>query len=237
MSVTIEAGVDGFDMKFGTVSNRISDYATDTMITQSNPLFKVLANLKEGDQVSFDAVFLPHPDGPRGIWENSLTEQGSMDEPEFNVRFTDIRPHGGSDLMITGESAHDATAVGTEITNQSNEEASDQRLEEANHFDDRGLRPSFDCGRAATLTEETICGNSKLVRVDTYTADMYSCMLKLVPESGEELKKSQRAWIKRRESCEADVGCIRESYGDIAAEYMQYKQFGKCQDAAMAKYD
>ena len=97
VTVDIEAEVDGFETRFQTVNNRISDMNTGSMITQDSPLFNVLAQMKEGDKVSFDAQFLRHPEGQRGIWENSLTEQGSMSEPVFNVRFTDIRPFGSSE--------------------------------------------------------------------------------------------------------------------------------------------
>ncbi|MFD0740098.1 hypothetical protein ACFQZQ_12510 [Lysobacter koreensis] len=93
VSLTINATIDGFDVVFGTVTNRVSDYATGSMITQKNPLFNVLAQMKEGDLVSFDATFLPHPESDRGVWESSLTEQGSMDAPEFSIRFVDVRPY------------------------------------------------------------------------------------------------------------------------------------------------
>lgn len=103
VSVTIESTVDGFDVMYSTVSNRVSDFATDSMITPSNPLFNVLAQMKEGDWVTFDASFLTHPEGERGIWEGSLTEEGSMGEPEFNVRFSSIRPYavGATELAAT----------------------------------------------------------------------------------------------------------------------------------------
>lgn len=93
VSVSISSRSDGVDLAFGTVSNRVSDYATNSLITQSNPLFNVLANMKIGDTVLFDAEFLSHPESERGIWESSLTEKGSIEDPEFNVRFTKIQPY------------------------------------------------------------------------------------------------------------------------------------------------
>lgn len=93
VSVTIRATIDGFGVSFGTVTNRVSDYATDSMVTPANPLFNILANMKEGEVVAFDAVFLNHPEIDRGLWESSLTEQGSVDEPEFLVRFTRIESY------------------------------------------------------------------------------------------------------------------------------------------------
>lgn len=112
VSVTIDASVDGFDMAFGTVTNRLSDIATGSMITPSDPLFDVLAQMKVGDTVAFDAEFLPHPEANRGIWESSLTEQGSMDSPEIFVKFTAIHPYSALTASQTAlaESAPAATA-------------------------------------------------------------------------------------------------------------------------------
>lgn len=94
VTVDIESDAGDFEMKYMTVNNRFSDMNTNSMITPDNPLFDVLAQMKEGDKVNFDAEFLQHPEGKRGLWEGSLTEEGSMTEPEFNVRFTGIRPFG-----------------------------------------------------------------------------------------------------------------------------------------------
>lgn len=92
VTVSIEAEVDGFEIKFGTVNNRFSDMLSNSMITPNNPLFNVLAQMKEGDKVTFSADFLGDPEGKTGVWEGSMTERGSMSEPEFQVKFSDIRP-------------------------------------------------------------------------------------------------------------------------------------------------
>lgn len=65
-----------------------------SLITQSSPLFGVIANLQVGDKVSFDGEFLRDPAGKTGTWKSSMTERGSMDEPEFNIRFTKVEPFG-----------------------------------------------------------------------------------------------------------------------------------------------
>jgi hypothetical protein len=121
VSVTITTTIDGFESSFGTVNNRISDYATDSMITQSNPLFNVLAQMKEGDRVSFDGRFLPHPESQRGIWESSMTEHGSMDEPEFMVRFSDIRPYGADSNAVATSRVGVKVAQSNANTSESSE--------------------------------------------------------------------------------------------------------------------
>jgi len=94
VSFRIATSIDGFDITYGTLSNRMSDARHGSLITQSSPLFGVLANLQVGDKVAFDGEFLGDPAGKTGTWESSMTERGSMEEPEFNVRFTKVKPVG-----------------------------------------------------------------------------------------------------------------------------------------------
>lgn len=94
VSFRISTSIDGFDITYGTVSNRMSDARYGSLITQTHPLFGVLANLHEGDPVAFDGEFLGDPAGKIGAWEASMTERGSMEEPEFNIRFTKVQPFG-----------------------------------------------------------------------------------------------------------------------------------------------
>lgn len=92
VSFRIATSMEGFDITYGTVSNRMSDARYGSLITQTSPLFGVLANLHEGDRVVFDGEFLGDPAGKIGTWESSMTERGSMEEPEFNIRFTNVEP-------------------------------------------------------------------------------------------------------------------------------------------------
>jgi len=105
VSFRITTSIDGFDITYGTVSNRLSDARYGSLITQSSPLFGVLADLHEGDKVTFDGEFLGDPAGKTGTWEASMTERGSMEEPEFNIRFTKVEPLGDA----TGERASGAS--------------------------------------------------------------------------------------------------------------------------------
>jgi len=92
VSFRISTSIDGFDITYGTVSNRLSDSRYGSLITQTDPLFGVLANLNVGDTIAFDGEFLGDPGGRIGTWESSMTERGSMEEPEFNIRFTNVEP-------------------------------------------------------------------------------------------------------------------------------------------------
>jgi len=76
----------------------------------------------------------------------------------------------------------------------------------AGHFtsDDN---PSFDCKKAKTFTEKAICDNRGLARLDRKMAMSYSLLksglfYKKEPQKRVELlKKEQRAWVQKRNSC------------------------------------
>lgn len=56
-------------------------------IAQSSPLYQIIFNMKDGAYVVFSGSFVRR-DGC--IHERSITELGSMDEPEFNFVLTDV---------------------------------------------------------------------------------------------------------------------------------------------------
>jgi uncharacterized membrane protein YqaE (UPF0057 family) len=65
----------------------------DTMIARDNSMYQSLANVKEGNQVTASGTFIPTEN--KGIdydyiEEASMTEKGSMTEPEFIVKFDQI---------------------------------------------------------------------------------------------------------------------------------------------------
>ncbi|WP_148041001.1 hypothetical protein [Montanilutibacter psychrotolerans] len=91
VSFRIATSIDGFDIAYRTVNNRVSDDGYGSLITQDSPLFGALANLRVGEVVAFDGEFLDDPSDERRVWESSITERGSMEEPGFNLRFTSVR--------------------------------------------------------------------------------------------------------------------------------------------------
>lgn len=110
VSLRIATSVDGFDVGYRTVSNRVSDIGSGSLITPDNPLFSALAGMQEGEVVEFDGDFLQDPSGERGVWESSLTEAGSMEEPGFNLRFTAIRRPGATKPASAGSERQTAQA-------------------------------------------------------------------------------------------------------------------------------
>ncbi|MHA8020109.1 hypothetical protein ACX94F_08645 [Stenotrophomonas hibiscicola] len=106
VSLRIATSVDGFDIGYRTVSNRVSDIGSGSLITPDNPLFSALAGMQEGEVVEFDGEFLQDPSGDQGVWESSFTEEGSMEEPGFNLRFTAIRRPGAIKTASAGNEIH-----------------------------------------------------------------------------------------------------------------------------------
>lgn len=81
--------IEGTKINFGTMNNEFSDMFDGTLIEQNNPLYNTIAELQKGDKVVVSGSFLPS-DGNDYIYEFSLTEDGSMKNPEFLVRFKEI---------------------------------------------------------------------------------------------------------------------------------------------------
>ncbi len=80
--------------------------------------------------------------------------------------------------------------------------------------------PSFDCKKAATPIEHTICGDAALARLDRQVAETYQVGLKNAYEAPaqEKLRQSQRDWLaKRNKTCggPGDIGsCLTKFYRD-----------------------
>jgi uncharacterized protein YecT (DUF1311 family) len=66
--------------------------------------------------------------------------------------------------------------------------------------------PSFDCGRAATAAERTICATPELAEADRLLAVVHS---KVARRAG--LRREQLAWIADRNRCDSK-SCIAASY-------------------------
>jgi uncharacterized protein len=79
-------------------------------------------------------------------------------------------------------------------------------------------QPSFDCAKASTLVERTICGNAELAKADREMAAAYDSLSgKLSAEAKAHLLTDQLAWIDNRaKACtggpEDVVRCLRYRY-------------------------
>ena len=69
---------------------------------------------------------------------------------------------------------------------------------------------SFDCAKAGTDVEKTICANTELSELDTKMGETYTKALKLAPDP-QLLKQQQRDWLKVRNQCTM-VSCLKAIY-------------------------
>lgn len=79
----ISIEVKGYPVSFKTWNNALSDIGSDTLIPNGSDLYNRVAAMDEGQPVRFSGRLLN---------ESSITETGSMLEPEYIVRFVDIVP-------------------------------------------------------------------------------------------------------------------------------------------------
>ena len=72
---------------------------------------------------------------------------------------------------------------------------------------------SFDCAKASTLVEKTICSDTKLSELDSRLMQSYKKALATIPDASG-LKAAQRAWLTGvRNKC-ADAECLSRAYTD-----------------------
>jgi uncharacterized protein len=72
---------------------------------------------------------------------------------------------------------------------------------------------SFDCTRAGTADERTICRNRALNDRDVRMAVLYGLDIRLVPMgSRDAIKRDQAIWLRARRACGADAGCLARRY-------------------------
>jgi len=76
------------NLSIGTWNNALSDIGDNTLISMDSDLYKMLINMKTGQKVIFSGSFidskLDH------FKEKSMTIRGSMKNPEFLMRFSNI---------------------------------------------------------------------------------------------------------------------------------------------------
>jgi len=73
-----------------TWNNAVSDIGDRTLLDPDSPIYKQALSLRQGQRVQFSGnLFASSTDCVR---EGSVTLQGSLTEPEFIFRFSDLRP-------------------------------------------------------------------------------------------------------------------------------------------------
>lgn len=88
----LEVELEAADVMVKTWNNSLSDMADNTLILQKDPLFSVLADFEKGQRIVFSGTFST---GERDyIKEASMSEVGSMTEPEFIFKFRAVKRYG-----------------------------------------------------------------------------------------------------------------------------------------------
>jgi hypothetical protein len=73
-----------------TWNNAVSDYSDGTMLSPSSLIYNTAVKMRSGQKVRFSGSFFS---GDKDcVREASLTQSGSMTDPEFIMRFTDLAP-------------------------------------------------------------------------------------------------------------------------------------------------
>ena len=71
---------------------------------------------------------------------------------------------------------------------------------------------AMDCTKAANDVENTICANKPLYELDAQMGTLYRQLMTTATATQPELKRTQRAWLKTRNTCAVDVACLDGSY-------------------------
>ena len=69
----------------------------------------------------------------------------------------------------------------------------------------------IDCGRASTSSESIICGDAKLLKLDTQLAEVYLKLVNAKNSNKTQLQKTQKKWLLVRDKC-ADESCMINAY-------------------------
>jgi len=80
-----------------------------------------------------------------------------------------------------------------------------------------GHAAGMNCERAATVTEKAICNDTVLIDRDKDLAKAYAKALTADPAQTGAVREAQRAWLKERNRCGADLECLRVAYDNRTA--------------------
>ena len=82
---------------------------------------------------------------------------------------------------------------------------------------------SFSCGGKLTHTEAAICDNPTLGELDEQVAARYYEIISSVgPRERKRIKREQKAWLRDRDTCGANVDCLIAYYTSRRDELHAY---------------
>lgn len=74
--------------------------------------------------------------------------------------------------------------------------------------------PAFNCARASSTVEKTICGSELLSKLDLALSKNYQSMMAVsgdLPGGAQDLRSEQKAWIAKRNKCTSEK-CLVDAY-------------------------
>lgn len=76
------------------------------------------------------------------------------------------------------------------------------------------IAPSFNCKKATTAVEKTICADNTLARLDRKLGEIWKSFIDASNHDAfkSRLRQDQALWVKLRDKCQNDVGCISSAY-------------------------
>jgi hypothetical protein len=83
-------------------------------------------------------------------------------------------------------------------------------------FTERSVSPSFDCAKARTADEKTICANAELSRADREVQQAYTSAAQ---KKNPQVEPKAREILALRRSCGSDVSCIRNNQQNAIKYY------------------
>jgi uncharacterized protein len=81
--------------------------------------------------------------------------------------------------------------------------------------------PSFDCSKAGTWAEKTICQSDELAALDAWFTPLYGQVSqRLSGKDLDDLKARRKVWLKQRNDCEAEAdgtACLKQRYREFTS--------------------
>lgn len=74
------------------------------------------------------------------------------------------------------------------------------------------LAAGMNCAQAKTPTEVAICADAELLRQDSELSAIYGKLGAARPDDRAALRQDQRDWLRARNGCGANAGCLRDQY-------------------------
>jgi uncharacterized protein YecT (DUF1311 family) len=83
------------------------------------------------------------------------------------------------------------------------------------------IRASFACGKARSAVEQAICASPTLAGYDRSVAAAYRRALDLAGDDAGAVKQAQLEWLRSRDACGANAGCLGQAMRERVNRLMQ----------------